>query len=257
MNSTNKFLFDAATAGSRSLKLLEESTRYTQPKIGADTFNDTALESKLTNDGRFFAGLTSVLEESEVEKYFEHLGILLEATQDIFKEVNMKPRTCSQAVDTQELTESTIDGIYSKNFTDAVNKDYALPLFEGTLLEAYKDEARLLTEASIAAGLTAEVDTELFLKYSLFENTLVQNCKKIILPTVLEERTDNFIGLQDAEYFDVFTRNAKALKGEITESIIAMVSLIAPKLFEESTGMTNSGVEKFAGISKALVTETI
>lgn len=257
MISTNKFLFEAATAGSKSLKLLEESTRYTQPKIGADVFNDAALESKLENDGRFFAGLTSVLEESATEKYFTHLGLLLEATQDIFKEVNMKPRTCSQAVDTQVLTESTIDGIYSKNFTDSVNRDYALPLFEGTLLDMYKSEARLLTEASIAAGLTGEVDTELFLKYALFENTLVQNCKHIILPTVLEERTDNFIDQQDAEYFDVFTKNAKALKGEITENVIALVSMVAPKLFEESTGMTDSGVEKFAGISKALVTETI
>ncbi len=252
MISTNKFMFDAATAGTRSLKLIEESTKYTQPTIGADTFNDEKLVLKLENDGRFFAGLTTVLEESQIEKYYEHLGLLLEATQDIFKEVNMKPRTCSQAVDTQELTESTIDGIYSKNFTDAVNKDYSLPLFEGTLLEVYKDEARLLTEAAIAAGVTGEVDNELFLKYALFENTLVQNCKNIILPEVLEERTDNFISQQDEEYFEVFTKNALSLKNEINENIISIVSMIAPKLFEESTGLKDSGVDKFAGISAAL-----
>ena len=118
MDSTNKFLFEAATAGSKSLKILQESTKYTQPTIGADTYNDSALEAKLENDGRFFVGLTSVLEESAKEAYFGKLEILLEATQDIFKEVNMKPRTCSQAVDTQELTESTISEIYSKNFTN-------------------------------------------------------------------------------------------------------------------------------------------
>ena len=97
-----------------------------------------------------------------------------------------------------------------------------------------------------------KIDNELFLKYALFENTLVQNCKKIILPTVLEERTDNFIGQQDAEYFEVFTKNALSLKNEITENIIQMVSMVAPKLFEESTGMKDSGVENFAGISAAL-----
>lgn len=249
----NEFLFKAATAGSKSLKLLEESTRYVQPKIGADTFNDKALEAKLENDGRFLVGLGSVLEESEMEKYFGHLETLLEATQDIYKEVNMKPRTCSMAVDTQELTESAIDSIYVKQFTENVNADYSLPLFEGTLLEKYDGEARLLTEASLAAGVT-EIDNELFLKYSLFENTLVQNCFSLILPKVLEERTDHFIGQQDQEYFDVFTKNALALKNEITESIINMVSMIAPKMFEESAGIENSGVIKFAGISKALKT---
>jgi len=250
---TNQFMFEAANAGRKSLDLLEESTKYDQPVVGADVFNASKLELKLESDGRFFADLTSVLEESEKEVYFEKLETLLEATVGIFKEVNMKPRTCSQAVDTQELTESTISEIYSKNFTDAVNKDYSLPLFEGTLLDMYKSEARLLTEAAVKADMTSEMDTELFLKYALFENTLVQNCKRIILPEVLEERTDAFINQQDEEYFEVFTNNAKALKEEIQESIISMVSMIAPKLFEESTSLKNSGCEKFAGISRALV----
>ncbi len=116
----------------------------------------------------------------------------------------------------------------------------------------YSGEAKLLTEASIASGLSTEIDSELFLKYALFENTLVQNTFKLILPEVLEERTDSFIGLQDAEYFEVFTKNAASLKGQIEESCLKMVSMIAPKLFEESTGLKDSGVEKFAGISAAI-----
>lgn len=247
-----QFIFEAAAAGAKSLKLLEESAKLKQPTIGADTFNESSLEAKLQHDGKFFMGLTSVLEESQQEKYFEQLSILLEATQDIFIEINMKPRTCSQAVDTQELTESAISEIYSKNFTDKVNKDFALPLFEGTLLEMYKPEARLLTEASIASGLSNEIDNELFLKYALFENTLVKNMRKIVIPEALEEKTQAFINTQDAEYFEVFTKNAKALDNTITESIINMVSMVAPKLFEESTGLKDSGVNKFAGISKAL-----
>lgn len=252
MYNNNKFMFAAASAGSKARKLLEESHKIAQPTIGADTFNESALEAKLGNDGRFFMGLTSVLEESEKDTYFEHLSILLEATQDIFMEVNMKPRTISRAVDTQELTESTAMEIYSKNFTNNVNKDFALPLFEGTLLSNYKKEARLLTEASIQSGLSSEIDNELFLKYALFENTLFLNMRRIALPEVLEERTASFIAVQDDEYFEVFTKNARALDETITESVTNMVAMIAPKLFEESTGMVNSGVENFAGISKAL-----
>lgn len=250
---STQFLFEAASAGRKSLNLLEESERYTQPVVGADVYNTDKIEAKLTNDGSFFAGLSSVLEESSKDAYYKELGLLLESTHSLFKEVNMKPRTCSQAVDTQELTESTIQGIYSKHFTDQINAEYALPLMEGTLLDSHKDEARLLTEAAIAAGLTQEVDTELFLKYAIFENSIVQNSFKMILPEVLEERTDAFINQQDEEYFEVFTKNAKALKEEITESIIKMSAMTAPKLFEEATGLKDSGVKKFAGISKALV----
>jgi len=249
---TNEFMFNAANAGRKSLDLLEESAKYKQPTIGADTFNETILESKMTSDATFLAGLGKVLEEGEIEAYISELGLLLEATGELYKEVDMKPRTCSNAVDTQELTESTINEIYSKNFTDAINKDFALPLFEGTLLEMYSSEAKLLTEASIASGLSKEIDSELFLKYALFENTLVQNTFKLILPEVLEERTDSFITLQDEEYFEVFTKNARVLKEQIEESCQKMVSMIAPKLFEESTGIEDSGVEKFAGISAAI-----
>lgn len=248
----NTLKFAAATAGAKSLKKLEESSKFKQPTIGADRFNNELLESKLENDARFFAGMTSILEESEKESYFASLGVLLEATMDIYKEVDMKPRTCSRAVDTQVLTESTISEIYSKNFTDSVNKDYGLPLFEGTLLTSYKAESKLLMESAVEAGVTDNLNSELFLKYSLFENTLVQNMNKIIFPETLEERTNNYIANQDEEYFEVFTKNARSLKETITESIISMVSTIAPKLFEESTGIELALVKPFAGISKAL-----
>ena len=66
------------------------------------------------------------------------------------------------------------------------------------------------------------------------------------------ERTEHYISQQDEEYFEVFTKNARTLKDTITESIISMVSSIAPKLFEESTGIDIKEVQIFAGISKAL-----
>lgn len=248
----NQFRFDAANAASKSLKLLEESSKFAQPTIGADRYNELLLESKLSNDARFFASLSSALEESDKDMYFKNLEVLLEATMDIYKEVDMKPRTCSRAVDTQVLTENVIAGIYSKNFTEAVNKDYAQPLFEGTLLQDYKNESKLLMESAVLAGVTEGLNSELFLKYALFENTLVKNCQKIIFPETLMERTENYIGLQDEEYFEVFTKNARTLNELITESIVSMVSAIAPKLFEESTGIDIKEVKIFAGISKAL-----
>lgn len=246
------FIFEATSVASQSLQLLEESNKIEQPVIGADIFEENALEAKLTNDGRFLLSLNETLEESEKEKYFKTLSVLLEATQDLFIEVNMKPRTISQAVDTQELTESVIQEIYSKNFTDAITSQFSLPLFEGTLLQDHKDNARLLTEASIAANITKEIDNELFLKYALFENTLVQNTYNILIPEVIEERTNSFIATQDDEYFKIFDKNAKSLKETIYENVTVLVSMVAPKLFEESADLKDSGCKQFAGISRAV-----
>ena len=83
---STQFMFDAANAGRKSLDFLEESTKYDQPTVGADVFNESKLEDKLTNDGTFFASMSSVLEESEREKYFGHLETLLESTQDLLQD---------------------------------------------------------------------------------------------------------------------------------------------------------------------------
>mgnify|MGYP003572498275 CR=1 FL=1 len=246
----NQFKFDAIAKATAAKKAIEESTKFAQPTIGADRYNDLLLESKLENDARFIVGMSTMLEEAQVDAFYKELETLLESTGDLYKEVDMKPRTCSRAVDTQELTESTISEIYSKNFTQSINKDFAQPLMEGTLLADYKDEAALLMESAIAADVTADMDSELYLKYSIFENTLHKNLEKIILPETLLERTENYIEAQDKEYFEVFTKNAGTLLGTIEESISAIVTMIAPKLFEESTGV--AGTANFAGISAIL-----
>lgn len=248
----NAFRFNAASAASKALRKIEETTKFKQPMIGADRYNEALLESKLENDGRFFVGLASVLEESDRAAYIEKLGVLLEATADIFKEVDMKPRTCSRAVDTQTLTESAIDGIYSKNFTDAVSSNFSQPLFEGTLLEDNKEDAKLLMESVVAVGVPENFNSELYLKYALFENTLFENAMKITFPETLLERTENYISLQDEEYFEVFTKNARSLLATIEESTHSMVEYVAPSLFAEASGIDINEVKEFAGISRVL-----
>ncbi len=246
----NKLIFTAAAAGKKALDLIEENQKLVQPTIGADTFNVQALEDKLTNDANFLVGLGKSLNESDSIEYFKTLETILENTSSLYKEVDMKPRTISQAVDTQELTESITMEIYSKNFTESINSEYGLPLLEGKLLEKYPSETRLLTEAAVASGLSKEMDTEKFLKYALFENTLVKNTFHLLVPKILEERADTFIKTQTPEYFEVFDKNALTLKNNIEESCIKLSSLIGPKLFEESTGVDNCTI--FAGISSAL-----
>jgi len=250
MNKLNKMIFENASASKKALDLIEEGQKLKKPAIGADMFSEEALENKLQNDATFLVSLGKSLDESSRVEYFETLEIILENTASLYKEIDMKPRTCSHAIDTQELTESVAMSIYSKNLTESINKDFALPLFEGTLFDNYSKEVKMLTEASVASGLSKTIDNELFLKYAIFENELYKNTFHLMIPEVLEEKTNSFIKVQDAEYFEIFDKNALTLKNNIEESCVKLVSLISPKLFEESAGVT--GVESFAGISSVL-----
>jgi len=243
----NKNKFEAANAGAKALKLLEESTKFEQPVIGADKYNESKLEHKLYHDANFFNHLGSKLEESEKTEFLGKLKELFETTVLLYKEVDMKPRTISQAVDSQELTENVIYDIYSKYLTENINKEYALPLLEGTLLEDHKSESKLLMESAIAADVIHDLNSELYVKYALFENTLFENYRRIILPGVLLERTENYINNQDSEYFELFENDAQTLLNNLNSSIHELVTLTAPGLFEESTGISAS---QFKGISK-------
>ncbi len=256
MLENRKFAMDAQAAANKSLKYLQESGKLAQPKIGADTYNGLLMESKLEKDATFLVTMGKDLDDSKKELFYENLGLLMEATKSLFEEVNMKPRTCSRAIDGDEITENVQNELYAKHITDAVNKDFTKPLFEGTLLQDNKDNAKLLMEASISAGLDQSIDSEVFLKYAIFENTIVGNIKKILLPETLEERTATFIGVQDKNYFEIFENSADVLLERIEESSLVIGSLVAPALFvgslEESSEIKLSDVASFAGISKAI-----
>jgi hypothetical protein len=247
-NGLSDNLFAAHAAANKAMQEIQESKKFTQPTIGADKFNGTLLESKLNNDATF---LVKLLQESgcNVAAAMPHLQTLMEATSDLFKEIDMKPRTCSAAIDTQELTESVKFEIYAKNITDEINENYSLPLFEGTLLTDHKDEASLLMKAGISANILEESNTETLLKYALFENEMMKNIKNIMVPKILEERTSNFINTQSEEYFKIFDKNAKTILKTIEESAQEISAIISPSLFTSSTGVV---CKEYAGISKAL-----
>ena len=247
--------FKAHEAAEHSRKLIEENGSLQHARVGAEAFNKEFMESKLESDATFLFGLGKSLNESDMTSFTESLEMLLENTNKLFKEVDMKPRTCSGAIDNQELNESTVQEIYAKNLTSNMTAEFTQPLFEGTLLEDNKENSKLLMESIIKSGMAKEVDAELFLKYALFENSLVANIRKIALPEVLEERTKTYIGVQDHSYFELFDENAQTLLDNIEESSLQLGSVIAPHLFikglqESSTQLAD--VQAYAGASKLL-----
>ena len=233
----NTLGFDAITSANAASKLIQESSELKElNKI--DSFSASLMENKLESDATFLFGMSSSLEESAKEEYFKNLQFLLENTESLFKEVDMKPRTVSMAIDSQELNESTIQDIYGKNLTKSITKDFSQPLEEGKLLKDNKETSKLLLESAIKTGQADNIDAELFLKYSLFETTIVNNIKNVALPEELLERTEKFLSVQDASYFDIFDENASVLLKNIEEAAICLGSAIAPQLFVEGLNST-------------------
>jgi hypothetical protein len=151
-----------------------------------------------------------------------------------------------------ELNESTSLDIYSKYLTDKINKDFTKPLFEGTLLETNKEESKKLLESLLITEGTESIDEELFLKYAIFENSLMDGVLDIVLSKETRSKIDTYISLQESEYFKIFDRNAQVVLDELVECARVYSSLVGPTIFEESLqSQEKVDVKEFAGISKA------
>jgi len=226
-----------ATSQARIAKhLIEENKKMVKSTVGANVYNDSIMESKLENDALFLSSLIQEATEEDKELYFKHLGILLESTSKFFKEVDLKPRQYSNALNiSKEITESSILSIYVKSFSDTINKEFAQPLTEGYLISDNMDSAKLILENTLEAGLASSVDAETFVKYALFENTISNNLKKVMVPEELNESIERFINNQDESYFNLFEENAVELLKTIEENAMVLSGIIAPRLFVESS----------------------
>lgn len=246
----NNFAMNIHKKAQATLKKLEESNALTPSILGGNSYSSALFESKTESDAKFLLALGNSLSAEGREVLFENISNVYEKAHELLQEVNARPRFVSIALQ-NELTESTSMNIYSSYLTNKINKDFTKPLFEGTLLQEYQDESKLLMESIIETGSTEEVDVELFLKYAIFENSLSQGLLDVVLSVETQDHVSKYINLQEASYFEIFDRNAKVIYEELQESCKVLAAVIAPSIFEESLKSEDKvDVSSFAGISK-------
>ena len=246
----NNFALNMHATAQKTLKKLEESQKLTPSIVGAHTYSQAIFENKTLSDAKFLLSLGESLPEDKKELLFESITNVYERADELLQEVNARPRFVSIALQ-NELTESTTQNIYASYLTNKINKEFTKPLFEGTLLQDYKDDSKLLMESIIETGSTEDVNVELFLKYAIFENSLAQGLMDIALSVETQGQINKFIELQESEYFKIFDRNAKVVLEELQESCKVLASVLAPSIFEESLQSEDKvDVSSYAGISK-------
>lgn len=245
--------FNMHAAAQQTLKKLEEGRSLAPTKIEANTFSDTLFESKTLSDATFLINLGKEIgcNSETQELLFESVQLIYERAEELLQTVNMRPRMVSVSLQ-GELNESTSLDIYSKYLTDKINKDFTKPLFEGTLLETNKEESKKLLESLLITEGTESIDEELFLKYAIFENSLMDGVLDIVLSKETRSKIDTYISLQESEYFKIFDRNAQVVLDDLVECARVYSSLVGPTIFEESLqSQEKVDVKEFAGISKA------
>ena len=250
----NSLTFAAHSAAQRTLKKIEES-KSLAPKGLADSnvYSERLFESKCESDMKYLASLgRGLLEESKLETFYENLSLVYTKADELLQEVNMRPRMVSAAL-SDEINESTSEKIYSDYLTVKINKDFAKPLFEGTLLETNKEESKVLMTQLVQLEESENVDVEAMLKYAIFENSMADCLMDIVLSHETRGKINTFMNIQESEYFKIFDRNAKVVLTELQESVKELASLVAPKIFEESLKLADGKIDvsDFAGISKA------
>ncbi len=244
-----KLNFKASTAASKAKQLIEENEFLKKPLIGAEMYNEDSMINKMEKDASFLNSL--ILEGSE--NGHSNLELLVESTYKLFKEVDLKPRMYSTAADLQELTESETHDLYGKILSTRINNSYSIPLSQGHLLEENKDVSKQILESALQGGVT-DIDAELFVKYAIFENTLLKEIKNISIPEELNEHVNIFISAQSADYFKTFEENAQVLFDNIEEASHKLVEEIAPNLFikslTENSEISLETINGFVGASR-------
>lgn len=246
----NNFALNMHSKAQQTLKKLEESKALTPSLVGGHSYSQAIFENKTLSDATFLLSLGDALPEDKKQLLFESVTNVYERANELLQEVNAKPRFVSVALQ-NTLTESTSQNIYASYLTNKINKDFAKPLFEGTLLQDYREESKLIMESIIETGSTEEVNVELFLKYAIFENSFAQGLSDIVLSVETKDHINKFIELQESEYFKIFERNAKVVLEELQENCKILASVLAPSIFEESLQSEEKiDVSSYAGISR-------
>jgi hypothetical protein len=226
------------TSALKKMKELNESK--IQSKHNA-SYKEILVENKLINDLNFFNFLSNkYLGESAQEQFLKVITECIDIFNKLHMEVDIQPRFLSPALNyNSSISENAKLDIYKTYFEESINKQFAQPLFEGTLLSKYEKESKLLLESVINTDPSAFNKNTLkaMTEYAIFENIVFNTFSDIFIPEYNKKEINNYIQKQVPEYFEMFNENVSVLKTQFDNKINELTIMIAPEMFNESMGL--------------------
>lgn len=198
---------------------------YTPQEFQAKAQIDIALFSEL---------FSNYLTESDIPAFTNMLIKAYDLAQELHEESNVVPQVSVTSLRSkkklQSLTENEINEQFYNAFREKVNKKFIDPLEKGKLLSIHENDVGKII--SIIVKSDTDLDPEISKKYGIFEKTISESLKDIVLPRDTILNMKSYAEGVDSEYFNIFDRNIKTVKAEFNEAIDVLVKNLALKIFK-------------------------
>ena len=224
-------------------------------------YSPQEFEAKTLMDIQVFKELFSnYLHESEEPQFKQMLIKTYELAQELHEETDVVPQVSMTSLRSkrkiQTLTENEIKEMFYGSFRDRVNKEYINPLESGKLISINENDISKIVKVIVNSN--TDLDPEISKKYGLFEKTISEALKDIILPR------DTILGMKSyaegvkPEYYNIFDRNIKIVKAEFNEAVDVLVKNLAVRMFKcgakfaEGKSSSDFDLDNYKGISSLI-----
>lgn len=228
--------------------------RYSPQEFQAKTQIDITLFGEL---------FTNYLTENEIPEFSKMLVTTYDLLQEMHEETNVQPQLSMTSLRSERklksLTENEIKEMFYTNFRDKVNKSFTEPFERGKLLTLNENDVDRIVKIIIRSD--SDLDPEISKKYGLFEKTIHDSLKDVILPKDTILNMKQYAENVSPEYFSVFDRNLKTVKAELNDAIEILVKNLALRMFKKGMEVScdvnkdELKVDDYQGISSFLTTK--
>ena len=224
-------------------------------------YSPQEFTAKAQMDIQVFSELfANYIHESEIPGFTQMLIKAYDLSQELHEETNVCPQVSHTSLRSkkklQSLTENEIKEAFYGSFRDRVNKEYINPLEAGKLLSINENDVSKIVK--IIVNSNTDLDPEISKKYGLFEKTISDALKDIIIPRDTILNMKSYAEGVKPEYFSIFDRNIKIVKAEFNEAVDALVKNLAVRMFKcgakFADGKTSDDfdIDSYKGISKII-----
>ena len=225
-------------------------------------FTPQEFQAKCQMDIPLFAELfKNYLHESEIPAFKDMLIRTYDLAQELHEEANVIPQISIVSLRSkkklQSLTENEINEQVYNAFRSKVDNEFTEPLTKDKILTLNENDVSKIIQVIVKSD--TDLDPEISKKYGLFEKTIGNVLKDVILPkdTILSMK--DYAENVDPDYFNIFDKNIKTVKAEFNEAVDKLIKNLAIRMFKcgvqfENKDLKDSiNLDDYKGISSLIV----